>query len=99
MSLTQWNDCKEGKGRTIIVSATASDHTSISKSAEFILNLNRSNVAFSRAMDRLIVICSETLLDHIPAELDQYESALLWKSLREICSSLVGTDTISGHRI
>ena len=60
-----------GERPTIIVSATASDHTSISKSAEFILNLNRSNVAFSRAMDRLIVICSETLLDHIPAELDQ----------------------------
>jgi superfamily I DNA and/or RNA helicase len=59
--------------------------------------LNRSNVAFSRAKDRLIVICSETLLDHIPSDLDQYQSTLLWKSLRELCSTLLGSTSINGH--
>jgi hypothetical protein len=88
-----------GERSTIIVSATASDNTAISKSAEFILDLNRSNVAFSRAQRRLVVICSETLLDHIPAELENYESTLLWKSLREVCSLEVGHDDVSGHAV
>jgi len=73
-----------GERLTIIVSATASDSAAISASAEFILDLNRSNVAFSRVQARLIVVCSESLLDHIPAELEQYDSTLLWKSLRQI---------------
>lgn len=40
----------------IIVSATASDPSAIGNYAEFILNLNRSNVAFSRPKKRLIVV-------------------------------------------
>jgi len=88
-----------GERQTIIVSATASDNTAISKSAEFILDLNRSNVAFSRAQRRLMVICSDALLDHIPAELENYESTLLWKSLREVCSLQIGEDNVSGHTV
>jgi hypothetical protein len=86
-----------GERPTIIVSATASDPSSIASSVEFILDLNRSNVAFSRAQDRLIVVCSQSLLDHIPAEVDHYESAMLWKSLRALCSCRVG-EMIIGDR-
>jgi hypothetical protein len=84
---------------TIIVSATASLPSAISASAEFILDLNRSNVAFSRARDRLIVVCSETLLDHIPAETEHYDSAMLWKSLRAICSHPVAVEAVGGHTV
>jgi len=83
----------------IIVSATASDPSAISKNVEFILDLNRSNVAFSRAQKQLIVVCSKTLLDHIPAELEHYEETMLWKSLRAVCSELIGTETIDGHQV
>lgn len=79
-----------GERPTVIVSATASDPSAISANVEFVLNLNRSNVAFSRAQNRLIVVCSDTLLDHIPAEVEHYESAMLWKSLRAICSRQIG---------
>jgi len=75
-----------GERPTVIVSATASDPASISANVEFILDLNRSNVAFSRAQNRLIVVCSTALLDYVPAELEHYESALLWKSLRALCT-------------
>lgn len=78
-----------GERPTIIVSAVASDPFAISANAEFLLNLNRSNVAFSRSQDRLIVICSEELINFIPAELEHYESALLWKALRSICTALM----------
>jgi hypothetical protein len=88
-----------GERPTIIVSATASEPTAISNAAEFILDLNRSNVAFSRAQDRLIVICSRTLLDHIPAEVETYDSALLWKSLREICSVEVGSADVENYHV
>src|SRR5262249_18043163 len=38
-----------GERPVVVVSATASDPSAISHSAEFLLDLNRSNVAFSRA--------------------------------------------------
>jgi hypothetical protein len=88
-----------GERPTIIVSAVASDPHAISASAEFILNLNRSNVAFSRSQERLIVVCSESLVNHIPAELDHYDSAMLWKALRNICSQLVAETEVNGERI
>ncbi|MEG4210775.1 AAA domain-containing protein [Microcoleus sp. S13_B4] len=83
----------------IIVSATASDPSAISKNVEFILDLNRSNVAFSRAQKQLIVVCSKTLLDHIPAELEHYEETMLWKSLRAVCSQLIVTRIVEGHQV
>jgi hypothetical protein len=88
-----------GERPTIIVSATASDSSAISASAEFILDLNRSNVAFSRAQERLIVVCSESLLNHIPAELEQYDSTLLWKSLRQICTIQLAAEVMNAHNV
>ena len=85
--------------RTIIVSGTASDTAVISSTAEFILGLNRSNVAFSRAQDRLIVVCSETLLNHIAADLEHYQAAMLWKALREVCDHCVVETVVDGHRV
>lgn len=84
---------------TIIISGTASDPAAISATAEFILGLNRSNVAFSRAKERLIVVCSQTLLNHIAADFDVYGEAMLWKSLRELCSHEVAHDTLNGHTV
>jgi len=88
-----------GERPTIIVSATASDPSAISARARFLLDLNRSNVAFSRAKQRLIVICSQSLLTHIPPEVEHYDSALLWKSLRAFCSRRLFTTTVSGHTV
>lgn len=88
-----------GERPTVIVSATASDPSAIATNVEFILDLNRSNVAFSRAQDRLIVVCSNSILDHIPAELEHYESAMLWKSLRALCSHQIGEAVVHAHNV
>jgi hypothetical protein len=88
-----------GERPTVIVSATVSDPTSIEANVEFILDLNRANVAFSRVQDRLIVVCSQTLLNHIPAEVEHYQSAILWKSLRELCSVTVAETVVNGRRV
>jgi hypothetical protein len=84
---------------TVIVSATASDSSAIGRNVEFILNLNRANVAFSRTEQRLIVVCSETLLDHMPVEVEHYDSALLWKALRAICVHEVAVGGMDGHHV
>jgi hypothetical protein len=84
---------------TVIVSATASDSSAIGRNVEFILNLNRANVAFSRTEERLVVVCSETLLDHMPVEVEHYDSAFLWKSLRGLCTREVAVAGMDGHRV
>jgi hypothetical protein len=86
-----------GECETVIVSATASDQTAISENKEFLLDLNRANVAFSRAEQRLIVVCSETLLNYIPPEMEEYMSAKLWKTLRRICGVEHNHTSVAGH--
>jgi hypothetical protein len=88
-----------GERPNIIVSGTESDPASIASRVDFILDLNRSNVAFSRAQERLVVVCAESLLSHIPAEVEQYQDTMLWKSLREVCSELVGEIDVDGHQV
>lgn len=85
-----------GEKPIVIVSATASDPSAISGNVEFILNLNRTNVAFSRSEERLIVVCSEELINFIPSDLGYYQSSILWKSLRDLCNVQVGETTIDG---
>lgn len=88
-----------GECPTVIVSATASDPAAIGANVEFLLNLNRSNVAFSRAQNRLIVVCGRTLLDHVPPELEHYQSAELWKSLRQMCTEQLDSIELNSHTV
>jgi hypothetical protein len=84
---------------TVILSATESDLSYISSNVGFILDLNRSNVAFTRPRDRLIVVCSEELINYVPADYDEYESTMLWKALRSICSRLLASIDVRGQRV
>jgi len=88
-----------GERSVVILSATESDPSYINSNVGFILDLNRSNVAFSRSKDRLIVVCSEELINHIPPDYDQYESTILWKALRNVCSRLIASINLQGKRV
>lgn len=88
-----------GERANIIVSGTRSDPHAIGAAASFILNLNRANVAFSRTQARLIVVCAQSLLDHVPPEIEDYETAMLWKSLRTSCSSMLFEQVVGGVRV
>ena len=88
-----------GERPTIVMSGTVSDPSAIAARAEFILSLNRANVAFSRARDRLVVVCAQSLIDHIPSDAVLYEAAALWKALREQCSAKIDEATIAGTSI
>lgn len=88
-----------GEAETVIITATASDPAAVLNAEQFLMSINRANVAFSRAKARLIVIASETLLDHISADLEVYESAMLWKELRRVCGQLLSTIDSGGTRV
>lgn len=88
-----------GERPTIIFTTAISDPVAVAKSADFILDLNRSNVAFSRPQERLIVVCSRALLDHIPTEVESYNNAVVWKYLRQVCDLEVGAFEIAGHKV
>lgn len=65
----------------IILSSTVSDPDYIRKETEFILSPNRLNVALSRMRKKLIVLVSESLIEFIPSDAENYGNARLWKML------------------
>lgn len=65
----------------IIVSATASDTDFVRSEADFLLNLNRLNVAISRPRKKLIVIASRAVVDLLTSDLEVFENAVIWKRL------------------
>lgn len=84
-----------GEADTIFFSATVSEPTALAQETEFILNLERSNVAFSRTKRRLIVLASNTLLNFIPPKLQDYQDAILWKQLRSMCTHTLTSGELS----
>lgn len=72
-----------GERDTMLVSGTVSDPDFVASESDFLLNLNRVNVAMSRMKKMLIVIASEALFEHIPLDIDEYRDAMLWKGLSQ----------------
>lgn len=78
----------QGDERDVIIfSASVSGEENLRAHGDFVMELQRTNVAFSRARKKLIVIASESLLNYIPHGFQQYNAALLWKHLRDLCVS------------
>jgi len=82
-----------GERDFITVSATVSDPDYIAAESDFLLNLNRLNVAMSRMKKKVVIIASESVFDHIPVDVDEYNDALLWKGLAEESGVSSLTDT------
>ncbi|HIQ27279.1 MAG TPA: hypothetical protein EYH42_02100, partial [Sulfurovum sp.] len=57
-----------GQRKFIIVSFGVGDPDIIVQEEEFLLSLNRTNVAISRAEDKLLVMISEELVHHLPED-------------------------------
>jgi len=70
-----------GERDVIIVSATASDPDYVLAEANFLLNINRLNVALSRPRMKLIVIASQSVVDLLTSDLDVFDNAVIWKQL------------------
>ncbi|KLE00235.1 MULTISPECIES: DEAD/DEAH box helicase [Aliarcobacter] len=69
-----------GQRKLILVSFGVGDPDIIAQEEEFLLNLNRTNVAISRAESKVIVFISENLIHHLPQDKEIIKTARAIKS-------------------
>jgi len=70
-----------GEKDIMFLSTTVSDPSHLSDEEEFILSLNRLNVALSRMKKKLIVLVPESIFNIVPDDIEIYDEARIWKAL------------------
>jgi superfamily I DNA and/or RNA helicase len=70
----------------ILVSYGVADEEYATAEAQFLLSRNRFNVAATRAERKLIVICSDTVLDVVPTDRRILLEAMMLKEFRHYCA-------------
>jgi hypothetical protein len=89
-----------GERDVIILSATASDPDYVLAEADFLVNLNRLNVAISRPRKKLIVVASSTVVDLLTSDIEVFENSLLWKKLYyQYADSVLYSGVLNGSNI
>jgi hypothetical protein len=72
-----------GEGDFIIISSTVSDPDYVRSESDFLLNLNRINVAISRMKKKLVIIASRSIFEFMPQDAKDYDKALLWRGIAQ----------------
>jgi uncharacterized protein len=72
-----------GEADFIIISSTVSDPDYVRSESDFLLNLNRINVAISRMKKKLVVIASRSIFEFMPQDAKDYDKALLWRGISQ----------------
>lgn len=86
MPLVDTVEKMQGKEReAIIVSYGVADEEYAAAEANFLLSRNRFNVAATRAERKLVVICSDTVLDAVPTDRRTLLEAMMLKEFRHYC--------------
>ena len=81
-------DKLQGQERdVVVVSYGVADEEYAEAEAEFLLSSNRFNVATTRPRHKLIVLCSDAVLDVVPQEREVLLEAMLLKRFRGFCDS------------
>jgi len=70
-----------GEKDVMFLSTTVSDPSHLSDEEEFILSLNRLNVALSRMKKKLVVLVPESIFNIVPEDIEIYDEARIWKAL------------------
>jgi hypothetical protein len=87
MPLVDTVEKMQGKEREVIlVSYGVADVEYAAAEAQFLLSRNRFNVAATRAERKLIVLCSDTVLDAVPTDRRTLLEAMMLKEFRHYCS-------------
>lgn len=87
MPLVDTVEKMQGKEREVIlVSYGVADEEYAMAEAQFLLSRNRFNVAATRAERKLIVLCSDTVLDAVPTDRRTLLEAMMLKEFRHYCS-------------
>jgi AAA domain/PD-(D/E)XK nuclease superfamily len=72
-----------GEADFIIISTTVSDPDYVRSESDFLLNLNRINVAISRMKKKLVIIASRSIFEFMPQDAKDYDKALLWRGISQ----------------
>ncbi|MDR2203523.1 MAG: AAA family ATPase [Nitrososphaerota archaeon] len=72
-----------GEADFIIISSTVSDPDYIRGESDFLLNLNRINVAISRMKKKIVIIASRSIFEFMPQDAKDYDKALLWRGISQ----------------
>ncbi|MDP9313432.1 MAG: AAA domain-containing protein [Chloroflexota bacterium] len=81
-------DKLQGQERDVIfVSYGVADEEYAEGEAEFLLSKNRFNVATTRARHKLIVLCSEAVLNVVPTDRQVLVDAMMLKEFRRYCNT------------
>jgi hypothetical protein len=72
-----------GEADLIIISSTVSDPDYVRTESEFLLNLNRINVAISRMKKKLVIVASRSIFEFMPQDAKDYDKALLWRGISD----------------
>ena len=72
-----------GEADCIIISSTVSDPDYVRSESDFLLNLNRINVAISRMKKKLVIIASRSIFEFMPQDAKDYDRALLWRGISQ----------------
>jgi uncharacterized protein len=70
-----------GEGDFIIISSTVSDPDYVRGESDFLLNMNRLNVAVSRMKKKLVIVASKSIFQFMPQDARDYDKALLWRGI------------------
>ena len=72
-----------GAADFVIISSTVSDPDYVRCESDFLLNLNRINVAISRMSKKLVVVASKSIFEFMPQDAKDYDKALLWRGISQ----------------
>ena len=72
-----------GEADFIIISSTVSDPDYVRSESDFLLNLNRINVAISRMKKKIVVVASKSIFQFMPQDARDYDKALLWRGIAQ----------------
>lgn len=72
-----------GEADFIIISSTVSDPDYVRSESDFLLNLNRINVAISRMKKKIVIIASRSIFEFMPQDAKDYDKALLWRGISQ----------------
>lgn len=77
----------QGKEReVVVVSYGVADAEYADAEADFLLSQARFNVASTRAQRKLVVLCSDPVLDAVPADRQALQEAAMLKAFRDYCA-------------
>ncbi len=72
-----------GEADLIIISTTVSDPDYVRSESDFLLNLNRINVAISRMKKKIVIVASRSIFEFMPQDAKDYDKALLWRGISQ----------------